>query len=144
MPPSAAYVASDMGGRDFRVEAAARQFELDFVPLVTRTILRLPQAAPGARRDERVLSIMRGEESRRAFRSCRLPDKDAGSVKTWPRCFGSPSSLRFSSRGVFFTAASIRSTGRVATDRPRPPRRTRPAPGVLHAQHQRVDVGDSA
>ena len=59
----AAYVASDMADVSFGVEAAARQFELDFVRLVTedyffvcrKQILEIDAM-------KRVLAIMRSEE----------------------------------------------------------------------------------
>lgn len=80
----AAYVASDMADVTFGVEAAARQFDLDFVPLVTedyffvcrRQLLELEAM-------KRVLAIMKGDAFRTAISG--LPGyriEDAGAVKT--------------------------------------------------------------
>jgi molybdate-binding protein len=80
----AAYVASGMADVGFGVEAAARQFDLDFVRLVTedyifvchRQILDLEPV-------KRLLAIMQGEEFRSAI--ARLPGyrtDDAGTVRT--------------------------------------------------------------
>ncbi len=80
----AAYVASDMADASFGVEAAARQFDLDFVRLMTEDYLFV------CRREflevdamKRVLAIMRGEAFQQAI--AQLPGyrcKDAGSVFT--------------------------------------------------------------
>jgi molybdate transport repressor ModE-like protein len=80
----AAYVASDMADATFGVEAAARQFDLDFVRLVTEDYFfvcrrQLLEMEPM----KRVLAIMEGEEFRTAIG--RLPGyriKDAGAVMT--------------------------------------------------------------
>ncbi|MBV9506751.1 MAG: helix-turn-helix transcriptional regulator [Acidobacteriia bacterium] len=80
----AAYVASDMADVCFGVEAAARQFDLDFVRLATedyffvcrKQILELESI-------KRVISVMRSDEFRLAVAG--LPgyrSKDAGLVKT--------------------------------------------------------------
>ena len=85
----AAYVASGMADVSFGVEAAARQFDLDFVHLVTedyffvcrKQLLELEAM-------KRVLSIMRGEEYQAAI--SQLPGyrlNDAGSVKTLKEAF---------------------------------------------------------
>jgi molybdate transport repressor ModE-like protein len=85
----AAYVASGMADVSFGVEAAARQFDLDFVRLVTedyffvcrKQLLELEAM-------KRVLSIMRGEEFQVAV--SQLPGyrlNDAGSVKTVKEVF---------------------------------------------------------
>jgi len=87
----AAYVASDMADVSFGVEAAARQFDLDFVQLVTedyffvcrKQLLELESI-------KRVLAIMRGEEFQTAI--SQLPGyrcQDAGVVKTVQEIFRS-------------------------------------------------------
>ena len=88
----AAYVASGMADVSFGVEAAARQFDLDFVRLVTedyffvcrKQLLELEAM-------KRVLSIMRGEEFQAAI--SQLPGyrlNDPGSVKTVKEAFQQP------------------------------------------------------
>jgi molybdate transport repressor ModE-like protein len=80
----AAYVASDMADVCFGVEAAARQFGLDFIRLVTEDYVfvclkQLLDTAPM----KRVLSIMRSPEFHAAISE--LPGyatKDAGSIKS--------------------------------------------------------------
>jgi len=85
----AAYVASDMADVSFGVEAAARQFDLDFVRLVTedyfficrKQILELEPM-------KRVLAVMRSNEFRDAISE--LPGyrcKDAGAIKTIREAF---------------------------------------------------------
>jgi molybdate transport repressor ModE-like protein len=80
----AAYVASGMADVSFGVEAAARQFHLDFVRLVTEDyffVCRKPFLETEAMR--RVLAIMRGEEFQ--FAISQLPGYkcvDTGIVKT--------------------------------------------------------------
>jgi molybdate transport repressor ModE-like protein len=85
----AAYVASGMADVSFGVEAAARQFDLDFVRLVTedyffvcrKSILELEPV-------KRVLSILQGEQFNAAIRA--LPGytaKDAGVIKTVREAF---------------------------------------------------------
>lgn len=85
----AAYVASGMADVSFGVEAAARQFDLDFVRLVTedyffvcrKQLLELDAM-------KRVLSIMRGEEFQLAI--SQLPgyrSSNAGSVHTVKEAF---------------------------------------------------------
>jgi molybdate transport repressor ModE-like protein len=85
----AAYVASDMADVSFGVEAAARQFELDFVRLVTEDYFFV------CRREfldlkvmQRVLAVLRSEAFRQAI--SRLPGyecKDTGSVYTVKEAF---------------------------------------------------------
>lgn len=80
----AAYVASGMADVSFGVEAAARQFDLDFVRLVTEDyffVCRKQILEQDAMK--RVLAIMRGEEFQAAV--SKLPgyrSSDAGTVKT--------------------------------------------------------------
>jgi molybdate transport repressor ModE-like protein len=79
----AAYVASDMADVSFGVEAAARQFDLDFVRLVTEDyiFLCLKQQLDTGVLDP-VLSVMRGAEFAAAISE--LPGyaaKDAGAIK---------------------------------------------------------------
>jgi molybdate transport repressor ModE-like protein len=88
----AAYVASDMADVSFGVEAAARQFDLDFVRLVTEDYFfvcrkQLLELGP----IKRVLAIMRSEEFQTAI--SQLPGyqcKDAGVVKTVQEAFQRP------------------------------------------------------
>lgn len=87
----AAYVASDMADVSFGVEAAARQFDLDFVRLVTEDYFfvcrkQFLELEPM----KRMLAIMRSEEFVTAI--SRLPGyhcKDAGDVKTLAEAFAS-------------------------------------------------------
>jgi molybdate transport repressor ModE-like protein len=68
----AAYVASGMADVSFGVEAAARQFDLDFVRLVTEDyffVCRTPTLDDDA--VKRVLAVMRGKEFHEAV--CALP-----------------------------------------------------------------------
>ncbi len=86
----AAYVASDMADASFGVEAAARQFDLDFVRLLTEDYFFV------CRREflevdamKRLLAIMRGEAFNQAIGQ--LPGyhcKDAGAVLTVKDVFG--------------------------------------------------------
>jgi molybdate transport repressor ModE-like protein len=85
----AAYVASDMADVSFGVEAAAQQFDLDFVRLVTedyffvcrKPILELDSV-------KRLIAIMRGAEFHKAISE--IPGyaaKDSGSIKTIAEAF---------------------------------------------------------
>jgi molybdate transport repressor ModE-like protein len=85
----AAYVASGLADVAFGVESAARQFGLDFVPVLTedyvfvcrKQILELPAM-------QRVLAIMRGKKFHAAISE--LPGyrvKDAGAIKTINQVF---------------------------------------------------------
>jgi molybdate-binding protein len=86
----AAYVASDMADASFGEEAAARQFDLDFVRLLTEDYFlvcrkRFLEWEPM----KQMLAIMRREEFATAM--SRLPgyrSNDAGCVKTLPEAFG--------------------------------------------------------
>jgi molybdate transport repressor ModE-like protein len=86
----AAYVASGMADASFGVEAAARQFDLDFVPLVTEDYLfvchqrSLENAAV-----KRILAVMRGEAFAKAIAA--LPGysvQEPGVVKPIAEVFG--------------------------------------------------------
>jgi molybdate transport repressor ModE-like protein len=85
----AAYVASGMADTSFGVEAAARQFDLDFVRLVTEDyffVCRRQILEMGA--VKRVLAIMKSAEFHAAI--SQLPGytaKDAGLVKTIKEAF---------------------------------------------------------
>lgn len=87
---AAAYVASDMADASFGEEAAARQFDLDFVRLVTEDyFLVCRKQFLELEPMKRILTIMRGEEFATAI--SRLPgyrSKDAGCVKTLAEAFG--------------------------------------------------------
>jgi molybdate transport repressor ModE-like protein len=87
----AAYVASGMADASFGVEAAARQFDLGFVPVVTEdyifvcTVRSLENPSV-----QRVLDVMRGEAFSKAIAA--LPGyavTDPGAVKTIEEVFGS-------------------------------------------------------
>jgi molybdate transport repressor ModE-like protein len=87
----AAYVASGMADASFGVEAAARQFDLDFVRLVTEDYIFV-STKPILEKNsavQRVLAIMRSEEFHMAI--AELPGyaiKDSGRVKTLREAFG--------------------------------------------------------
>ena len=85
----AAYVASGMADASFGVEAAARQFDLDFVRLVTEDYLFVStKQILETSAVRRLLQIMRSEEFRNAI--AELPGyaiKDAGQVKTLREAF---------------------------------------------------------
>ena len=85
----AAYVASDMADVSFGVEAAARQFDLDFVRLVTEDYFfvckKQTLESPAV---QRVIAIMRSDEFRDAIVA--LPGYtvwDAGVIKTVGEAF---------------------------------------------------------
>lgn len=88
----AAYVASGMADVSFGVEAAARQFDLDFVRLVTEDYFFVcRKQLLDLEAMKRVLSIMRGEEFQAAV--SQLPGyrlNDPGSVKTIKEVFQQP------------------------------------------------------
>jgi molybdate transport repressor ModE-like protein len=86
----AAYVASGMADASFGVEAAARQFDLDFVPMVTEDYIfachRHSLEKPAVKR---ILEVMRGEAFRSAVRA--LPGyavTDSGEIRTLAEEFG--------------------------------------------------------
>ena len=85
----AAYVASDMADVSFGVEAAARQFELDFVRLVTEDYVFVStRQILDTEPVKRVLAIMRSQEFRDAI--AQLPGyttNDPGVVKTIKEAF---------------------------------------------------------
>jgi molybdate-binding protein len=85
----AAYVASDMADVSFGVEAAARQFDLDFIRLVTEDYLFVcKKEFLNSDSMKRVLAIMQGEEFQAAI--SKLPGYrclDAGMVKTVKETF---------------------------------------------------------
>jgi molybdate transport repressor ModE-like protein len=85
----AAYVASDMADASFGVEAAARQFDLDFVRLLTEDYLFVcRKQLLETDSMKRVLTVMQGEEFQAAV--SRLPgyrSQDAGIVKTVKEVF---------------------------------------------------------
>ncbi len=87
----AAYVASGMADASFGVEAAARQFDLAFVPLVTEDYVfvchRRSLENPSV---QRILDVMRGEAFSKAIAA--LPGyavTDPGAVRTIGEVFGS-------------------------------------------------------
>jgi molybdate transport repressor ModE-like protein len=86
----AAYVASGMADASFGVEAAARKFDLDFVPVVTEDYIfvcnRRSLENPGV---QRILEVMRSDEFAGAIEA--LPGysvREPGVVKTITEVFG--------------------------------------------------------
>jgi molybdate transport repressor ModE-like protein len=86
----AAYVASGMADASFGVEAAARQFELDFVPLVTEDyIFVCQQRSLEDAAVQRILGVMRSEAFAAAIEA--LPGysvRQPGMVKSISEVFG--------------------------------------------------------
>jgi molybdate transport repressor ModE-like protein len=86
----AAYVASDMADVSFGVEAAARQFGLDFVRLLTEDYYFVClQALLDSEPMKHILSVMRGAEFHQALAN--LPGysaSDTGAIKTVNDVFG--------------------------------------------------------
>jgi molybdate transport repressor ModE-like protein len=80
----AAYVASGMADASFGVEAAARQFDLDFVRLLTEDYIFVStKKILESNAVQRVLAIMRSEEFHKAI--AEIPGyavKDAGHIKS--------------------------------------------------------------
>jgi molybdate transport repressor ModE-like protein len=85
----AAYVASDMADASFGVEAAARQFDLDFVRLVTEDYLFVcRKQLLDSELMKRVLAVMKGDEFQAAvFAIAGYRSQDAGVVKTVKEVF---------------------------------------------------------
>ncbi len=98
----AAYVASGMADASFGVEAAARQFDLDFVRLVTEDYLfvcRKQLLELDAMK--RVLAVMRGKEFQAAI--SQLPGyklNDTGTVKTVREAFDRSADEAVSAKAV--------------------------------------------
>jgi molybdate transport repressor ModE-like protein len=86
----AAYVASDMADVSFGVEAAARQFGLDFVRLLTEDYYFVClQTLLDSEPMKHILAVMRGAEFHQALAN--LPGysaSDTGSIKTVNEVFG--------------------------------------------------------
>jgi molybdate transport repressor ModE-like protein len=85
----AAYVASDMADASFGVEAAARQFDLDFVPLVTEDyVFVCLKSFLDTEPMKRVLSILRSPEFHTAISQIRgYTPKDTGVIKSVKEVF---------------------------------------------------------